>query len=51
MGGPSVAGAKTRSDAKLQRLTQDPILSTLLRLAVPNVLAMALTVLVGIAET
>lgn len=45
------AGAQPRPDANLQRLTQGPILSTLLRLAVPNVLAMALTVLVGIAET
>lgn len=32
-------------------LRHGPILRTLLRLAVPNVLAMALTVLVGIAET
>ncbi len=32
-------------------LTQGPILPTLLRLALPNVLAMGLTVLVGIAET
>ena len=34
-----------------QRLTTGPILPTLVRLAVPNVLAMVLTVLVGIAET
>ena len=33
------------------RLRQGPILATLVRLAVPNVLAMVLTVLVGIAET
>ncbi len=32
-------------------LAQGPILRTLVRLAVPNVLAMVLTVLVGIAET
>jgi Na+-driven multidrug efflux pump len=52
VGGPAAAGAKAQqADAKLQRLTQGPILSTLLRLAVPNVLAMGLTVLVGIAET
>jgi putative MATE family efflux protein len=37
--------------AASRSLTQGPILSTLIRLAVPNVLAMALTVLVGIAET
>lgn len=49
--GPANAGAKTQPDARLQRLTQGPILATLLRLAVPNVLAMTLTVLVGIAET
>ena len=35
----------------MQRLTQGPILPTLLRLALPNVLAMVLTVLVGVAET
>lgn len=33
------------------RLQQGPILSTLVRLALPNVLAMVMTVLVGIAET
>ena len=32
-------------------LTTGPILPTLLRLALPNVLAMTMTVLVGIAET
>lgn len=37
--------------ADLQQLTAGPILPTLLRLAVPNVLAMVMTVLVGIAET
>ena len=51
MAGPVPPGAQARPDANLQRMTQGPILSTLLRLAVPNVLAMALTVLVGIAET
>jgi putative MATE family efflux protein len=35
----------------LQRLLSAPILPTLLRLAAPNVLAMVMTVLVGIAET
>lgn len=34
----------------LQRLLTAPILPTLLRLAAPNVLAMAMTVLVGVAE-
>ncbi len=33
------------------RILSDPILSTLVRLSMPNVLAMATTVLVGIAET
>jgi putative MATE family efflux protein len=37
--------------AAAQGLNRGPILSTLVRLAVPNVLAMVLTVLVGIAET
>jgi putative MATE family efflux protein len=37
--------------AEMQRLRQGPVLSTLVKLAVPNVLAMVLTVLVGIAET
>ncbi|PUE13480.1 MULTISPECIES: MATE family efflux transporter [unclassified Limnohabitans] len=35
----------------LQRLLSAPILPTLLKLAAPNVLAMVMTVLVGIAET
>ncbi len=35
----------------IARLRSGPILSTLLRLSAPNVLAMAMTVLVGIAET
>jgi putative MATE family efflux protein len=35
----------------LQRLLTAPILPTLLRLSAPNVLAMVMTVLVGIAET
>ena len=35
----------------IERMKNGPILSTLLRLAVPNVLAMVLQVLVGIAET
>lgn len=36
---------------ELERLRRGPVLATLLRLSVPNVLAMTLTVLVGIAET
>ena len=39
------------SSPDLTALRSGPILPTLLRLAVPNVLAMVLTVLVGIAET
>ena len=39
------------STSDLQRLLTAPILPTLLRLAAPNVLAMVMTVLVGIAET
>lgn len=35
----------------LQRMLHGPILPTLLRLAAPNVLAMVMTVLVGVAET
>ena len=35
----------------LQRLLSAPILPTLLRLSAPNVLAMVMTVLVGVAET
>lgn len=35
----------------IERLRSGPILSTLLRLSVPNVIAMAVTVMVGIAET
>ena len=37
------------ASAEMDRLRHGPILSTLLRMAVPNVLAMTLTVLVGIA--
>ncbi len=36
---------------EIERLKSGPILSTLLRLAIPNVLAMVMTVLVGITET
>lgn len=36
---------------EILRLQQGPILSTLVRLSLPNVLAMVMTVLVGIAET
>lgn len=36
---------------EIQRLQNGPILSTLLRLAVPNVLALVMQVMVGIAET
>lgn len=35
----------------IERMKSGPILATLLRLAVPNVLAMVMTVLVGITET
>lgn len=41
----------TPPNAHLQRLLNGPILPTLLRLSAPNVLAMVMTVLVGIAET
>lgn len=41
----------TRPHTDLQRMLTAPILPTLLRLAAPNVLAMVMTVLVGIAET
>lgn len=41
----------TTPAASLDRLQNGPILSTLLRLSVPNVLAMVMTVAVGIAET
>ena len=37
--------------SRLDRLQSGPILSTLLRLSLPNVLAMVMTVAVGIAET
>ena len=39
------------SMSDIHRLVHGPIFSTLLRLAVPSVLAMAMQVLVGIAET
>ncbi len=39
------------STPDLHRLLTAPILPTLLRLAAPNVQAMVMTVLVGIAET
>jgi len=45
----STIPAKQPSD--IARLQQGPILSTLLRLSAPNVLAMLMQVLVGIAET
>lgn len=45
----STIPAKQPSD--IARLHQGPILSTLLRLSAPNVLAMLMQVLVGIAET
>ena len=41
----------TRPHPDLQALLTAPILPTLLRLAAPNVLAMVMTVLVGVAET
>ncbi len=54
-GGPGQAAAPNRpgpsAPSDLDRLRHGPVLPTLLRLAVPNVLAMLLTVGVGIAET
>ncbi len=47
----ATAAAPTGTQADVQGLRHGPILRTLVRLAVPNVLAMVLTVLVGIAET
>jgi putative MATE family efflux protein len=41
----------TTVSSEIERLQKGPILSTLLRLALPNVLAMVMTVLVSIAET
>lgn len=41
----------TKTSSDLQRMLTAPILPTLLRLSAPNVLAMVMTVLVGIAET
>ncbi|MDO8693295.1 MAG: MATE family efflux transporter [Sheuella sp.] len=41
----------TKLHPAIERMKSGPILSTLLRLAVPNVLAMVMTVLVGITET
>lgn len=49
-GGDAMSGAAAAS-AAMQRLRHGPVLGTLLRLAVPNVLAMVLTVAVGVAET
>jgi Na+-driven multidrug efflux pump len=43
--------ARRAAAAEMQRLRHGPILPTRLRLAAPSVLAMVLTVLVGIAET
>lgn len=41
----------TKVSADIGRMQNGPILFTLIRLSLPNVLAMAMTVLVGIAET
>ena len=41
----------TKPSPEILRLQRGPILSTLIRLSLPNVLAMVMTVLVGIAET
>jgi putative MATE family efflux protein len=49
-GGPAAPPVKPPS-TDIQRIKDGPILSTLMRLAVPNVLAMLMTVLVAIAET
>lgn len=44
-------GPKRATAVSIERLRHGPILSTLLRMSAPNVLAMALAVVVGIAET
>lgn len=49
--GRHYSGCMTLPATELDRLQRGPILSTLLRLAWPSVLAMVMTVLVGIAET
>jgi hypothetical protein len=43
--------ATTKPSPEVLRLQRGPIFSTLIRLSLPNVLAMVMTVLVGIAET
>ena len=47
----SAVSAAVASPNKTNPLLTGPILPTLLRLSVPNVLAMSVSVLVGIAET
>jgi putative MATE family efflux protein len=47
----TTAPAAATASPHVQRLRHGPIVPTLLRLAAPNVLAMVVTVLVGIAET
>ncbi|MCX7273890.1 MAG: MATE family efflux transporter [Burkholderiales bacterium] len=48
---PAAAAPAAASPPPANRLLTGPILPTLLRLAVPNVLSMTMAVLVGIAET
>ena len=50
LSGPRVVQAMNTPHRDLQRLLTAPILPTLLRLAAPNVLAMTMAVLVGMAE-
>jgi len=45
------SGTQAPSRPPANRLVTDPILPTLLRLALPNVIAMAMAVAVGVAET
>jgi putative MATE family efflux protein len=48
---PDESDHTMKASSEIERLQNGPILSTLLRLALPNVLAMVMTVLVSIAET
>jgi putative MATE family efflux protein len=49
--GAAPSPARAAAPPEIRRLQEGPILPTLLRLAVPSVLAMVMQVLVGIAET
>ncbi|MFO1197390.1 MAG: MATE family efflux transporter [Burkholderiaceae bacterium] len=48
---PAPAGGPAPRPASANPLVSGPILNTLVRLSIPNVLAMLMTVLVGVAET